>query len=386
MVKINTPVTVLPNTPDFKARNQGMSQAGGRTDSDSTRALSNLQTRILEALAKHTPGMNAAGFKQLKAEDYTPDKVADRITQFVEMGLANARARGASEEQLQSMYDSAMKGVERGFREAREILDGLNLLNGRIAEQVDETQRLTFEGLAALAPNGQGQSLSSLTNLSVMQRYSRAESLELTLTTREGDKVTIQFQSATDIQARGGMRGDGNQSMQWLDVSRAEQSGYRFSVQGDLNAQELEAIENLVRDVSNLANEFFNGDVQKAFEMVPDLRFDGSQLASMDLSMTRVEQYSAAARYQQTQQIEEGERARPGLRLGQLMREMQEQFNRSVLAFLDRPQEEAGRIMSALVQQDVRFLEAGESQQARFRENLDRLLGALPRQEVDGDV
>nr|WP_240545040.1 DUF5610 domain-containing protein [Ectothiorhodospira shaposhnikovii] len=330
--------------------------------------------------------MNAAGFKQLKAEDYTPDKVADRITQFVEMGLANARARGASEEQLQSMYDSAMKGVERGFREAREILDGLNLLNGRIAEQVDETQRLTFEGLAALAPNGQGQSLSSLTNLSVMQRYSRAESLELTLTTREGDKVTIQFQSATDIQARGGMRGDGNQSMQWLDVSRAEQSGYRFSVQGDLNAQELEAIENLVRDVSNLANEFFNGDVQKAFEMVPDLRFDGSQLASMDLSMTRVEQYSAAARYQQTQQIEEGERARPGLRLGQLMREMQEQFNRSVLAFLDRPQEEAGRIMSALVQQDVRFLEAGESQQARFRENLDRLLGALPRQEVDGDV
>ncbi|MCG5511206.1 DUF5610 domain-containing protein [Ectothiorhodospira lacustris] len=386
MVKINTPVTVLPSTPDFKTRNQGMSQAGGRTDNDSTRALSNLQNRILEALAKHTPGLNAAGFKQLKAEDYTPEKVSDRITQFVEMGLANARARGASEEQLQSMYDSAMKGVERGFKEAREILEGLNLLNGRIAEQVDETERLTLEGLTALAPNGQGQSLSSLTNLSVMQRYSRAESLELTLTTREGDKVTVQFQSATDIQARGGMSRDGDQSMQWLDVSRAKQSGYRFSVQGDLNAQELEAIENLVRDVSGLANEFFNGDVQKAFEMVPDLRFDSSQLASMDLSMTRVEQYSATARYQQTQQIEEGERARPGLRLGQLMREMQEQFNRSVLAFLDRPQEEAGRIMSALVQQDVRFLEAGESQQARFRENLERLLGALPRQEVDGDV
>ena len=191
--------------------------------------------------------------------------------------------------------------------------------------------------------------------------------------------MTIQIQSATDIQARGGMRGDGNQSMQWLDVSRAEQSGYRFSVQGNLNAQELEAIENLVRDVSNLANEFFNGDVQKAFDMIPDLRFDSSQLASMDLRMTRVEQYSAAARYQQTQQIEDGEQSRPGLRLGQLMREMQEQFNRSVLAFLERPQEEAGRLMSALVQQDARFLEASQTQQARYRENLERLLEALPQ-------
>ncbi|SEP78314.1 hypothetical protein SAMN05421693_1062 [Ectothiorhodospira magna] len=376
MVHINAPVTVLSNTPDFKTRNQGHSQAGDRTDN--TRALSSLQQRVLEALAKHTPGLDVAGFKQLKAEDYTPEKVADRITQFVEMGLANARARGASEAQLQSMHNSAIKGAERGFREARDILEGLNLLNGHIAEQVDETERLTFKGLAALAPNGQGQ-LSSMSHLSVMQRYSRAESLEMTLTTREGDKVTIQFQSATDIQARGGMHSDGNQSMQWLDVSRAEQSGYRFSVQGNLNAQELEAIENLVRDVSNLANEFFNGDVQKAFDMIPDLRFDSSQLASMDLRMTRVEQYSAAARYQQTQQIEDGEQSRPGLRLGQLMREMQEQFNRSVLAFLERPQEEAGRLMSALVQQDARFLEASQTQQARYRENLERLLEALPQ-------
>ncbi|MCG5493878.1 DUF5610 domain-containing protein [Ectothiorhodospira variabilis] len=373
----NSSFPVSLKTPDFRPGARGAGQGLAAGDNGSARSLNALQNKILENLARQIPGQSASSMKRLDANDFTPEKVAERIAGFVELGLANARARGASEEQLENLRQQATRGVEQGFKEAREILGGLNLLDGKIKADVDETERLTFDALENLKRAPQDRDLAGVTRLSMMERYQRAESLELNITTQSGAQVSIQFQSAQDTRVQAEARMEGGESRGWLDVSRSEQSGYRFSVQGDLNPDELQAIENLVRDVGQLADEFFNGDVQRAFEMLPDLRFDTSQLQSMDLNMTRTETYKMAQSYEQTRQMESPEQSMPGRRIGQLMEAMQERFNQPSLQFLANPMDDGGLIMKTLVEQDTRFKEAATEQQERFQENMARLLDAV---------
>ena len=348
---------------------------------DSATALSNLQGKALERLAREIPGMDAQGLQKLDPADYTPEKIADRIGGFVAAGLESARARGKSEEEIQALYDSAVKGVQKGFAEAKDILSNLKVLNGDIAEQVKATETSTFDRLAELSPSKQKPpttgtaGTAGTASLGIAQRYRQAEAFDLTLKTREGDEVKISFSHASDVQGSFAAISDaeGNGAA-ILDLSRSEASGYRFSVQGDLSADEIDAIQSLVQDVGDLANEFFNGDVQKAFEQAPDVSFDSSQLASMRLHMSRSEQYSAVQRYQQAQQPDNPDQARSGLRLGHLARELSNAAQNPLLAFLDKANEAANQLMQGLVAQDGRFKDASEEQQSRFQDRLGQLL------------
>lgn len=332
-----------------------------------------VQNRILNQLAAKIPQMDANALKRLNPDDFTPGKVSQRITDFVETGLASARSRGASEADIQSLREAALRGVEKGFSEAREILTGLDLLNGRIAEDVDRTERLTLEALDALPRTTEPK--APATTLQVAERYQEARSLDLALTTRDGDQVRIRFRQQEEQRIQAGAMTQGEASAAWLDVSRYQATGYRFSVEGELDEGERQAIQALVQDVTGLAGEFFNGDIQAAFAQVDDLRFDGGELAEMRLDMTRTEQYSLASRYEQTRQLETPQA--PGQRLGQYLETLAERFDRPELQFLEQARASAGRLLQALSEQDARFRESAAERQMDLRERMERLLQAL---------
>ncbi|WP_417581293.1 DUF5610 domain-containing protein [Nitrincola sp.] len=346
--------------------------------SDSGPVLNQLQSKILESLLQHVPGMNLDGLKKLDANNFTPEKVSERISNFVAQGMEMARARGDSEEKVQAMYDRAMKGVEKGFKEAKEILAGLDVLQGKVANDVARTEELTFEKLRALSP--EQSTAMDLVSMSVAQRFERADSFELNITTREGDQVKIRFDRSDTFQSgvAAAVDGEGNSAMVF-DVSRTQSSGFSFTVEGDLNADEIDSIQNLIRDVSQLADEFFHGDVQKAFEQVGGLSLDASQLSAFDLSMTRTEVRSVASQYQQTQQLSDAEdQPTSGRRLEQLMQQLKEQINSPLLDFVQQQQDFAKSLMQALVEQDTRFKQADAEQQGRYRDNLGSLLQTQP--------
>ncbi len=378
---INTHLSNLSNSFTLKSFSHGGSQRP-ETATQPSDALSKLQNKALESLAREIPGMESADLKSLSASEYTPEKIADRIGKFVALGLENARARGKSEDQIQALYDSAVKGVEQGFREVKEILTNLDVLNGGIAVQVEATEKATFDTLAGLSPSRRNETQGAVMtkSLAVAERYQRADDFSLTVKTRDGDLVKVNFSRELDAQGTlaMGQDGAGNRAAV-MGLSRSDQSGYQFSVEGDLSTDEIDAIQNLVRDVGQVANDFFSGDVQKAFEQVSEVAFDGSQLASMNLHMSRTEQYSAAQRYQQTQQVDSPEQSRPGLRLGHLMHDFGDSFQKPALDFLDQVDSMASGIMQGLVEQDSRFKDATSEQQDSYRRHLDRLLGAVSR-------
>lgn len=394
-MSIQSPFSLVSNSSNSltlksytSAGTSGPAGAGSPSLREPAGALSSLQEKALGAIAREIPGMDVSGLKKLDPNEYTPEKVADRITSFVAMGLENARARGKSEEEIQALYESAVKGAEQGFKEAKDILSNLKVLEGNVAEQVGATEKLTFEGLAKLSPNqakteAQAPAAATATSgLAVAERYQNAEDFSLKLKTRDGDEVEISF--SRNFEAQGSFAvsqdGEGN-SAAVMDISQSESTGYQFSVKGDLSEDELKAIQTLVQDVGHLAKNFFGGDVQKAFEQAPDVRFDASQLASMNLTMSRSESYSAARIYEGTQKLAPPEQENAGRRLGHMMRELRESAERPEIGFLSQPDQAAGQILQGLVEQDGRFKDADADQQARYQEYVQRLLSSLePKQ------
>ncbi|MBK5965242.1 hypothetical protein CCR95_14375 [Thiocystis minor] len=384
MINIHSYSASQANFRSLTTASQSAGQ-GLKTLNESAKALSSLQDGALNALAREIPGMEATEFSNLDASEYTPDKIANRIGQFVALGLDNARAQGKSEEEVQSLYDSAMKGVEQGFKEAKEILKNLDLLGGGIGEQVKATEDATFAALEKLSPAGQSQDVAGTATLGMAsaQRYQRAEDFNLSLQTKDGDTVKISFSRDFAAQQSNAtvMDEQGNQ-VSLMDVSQSENSGYQFKVEGNLSVEEIDAIQALVSDIGKVANDFFRGDVEKAFSQVSNVAFDDSQLASMNLRMSRTEQYSAVQQYQQTQQLENPEQAQSGRRLGHLMREMRDSFQNPALEFLSQAREAASQIMRGLVEQDSRFQDASPERQSKYQNDMERLLSAVTEPSV----
>ena len=82
----------------------------------------------------------AESFRELDGRSFTPEKVAERITGFVEQGLARARRDGKSELEVEELRQQALAGINQGFKEARGILKDMNLLSDEMAATIDRTQ------------------------------------------------------------------------------------------------------------------------------------------------------------------------------------------------------------------------------------------------------
>ncbi len=359
-----------PSTQVFSSRPQSEMATNNRNT-----ASQNPSQVLLGKLAEQIPGMTAEKLSGLDAENFTPDKVAGRISDFVAKGLDAARARGASDERLNQMYEAAVKGVEKGFKEARDILDNLNVLNGSIAEQVDETEKLTFDALAEIAPGSREATAQAV--MGAAERYRNAEDMSLTVKTQDGDEVTINFSRNQSYDATYGAGADseGN-AVAWMDVSRSESSQYQFSVQGELDEGEIDALQQMIRDISGVADEFFNGDVQKAFDQSADISFDASELQSMELNMSYSRSWTQASTYEQVGNLEQPV-DKPGLRLGQLMKDLAESAGAPSLGFLQSPAQAGRDLMNGLVEQDSRFTDALKELQDSYRDNLKQLLDTV---------
>jgi hypothetical protein len=78
-------------------------------------------------------------------DEFTPENTAERITSFA-LSFYSAYQRQhpeMQEEESVNSFISLMTGaVERGINEARDILDGLGVLEGEIGENIDKTLEL----------------------------------------------------------------------------------------------------------------------------------------------------------------------------------------------------------------------------------------------------
>jgi hypothetical protein len=211
-----------------------------------------------------------------------------------------------------------------------------------------------------------------------MQRYQAAyeysETMSLQIETREGDKVTLDFrqlfaqyqefnrQAVTEEGPKGVRQFESREMMEMT----AFEERFAFSVEGDLNEDELRAIYEVFEQVDELAKNFYNGDIEKAFQQAIDLKVDFGQLKSMDLDMTRSEtravsyQQGALAQYRDVQKGDESAE-KYGVEMGDLppylqawqsaIEKLDEQFANAQTMFDDMM---AGSLAQRFPEQDSR--------------------------------
>ncbi|EMR13877.1 hypothetical protein MPL1_03078 [Methylophaga lonarensis MPL] len=126
-----------------------ISVSNSRGDSSMSLLLKTAIEGINDAL-KDDFGDNAIQNAYEQGIDVSPEATADRI---VQMSTAFFDAYYASrqdmplEEALQSFVEVIGRGIDQGFKEARDILSGLQVLQGEIASNIDKTYDLVQQGL-----------------------------------------------------------------------------------------------------------------------------------------------------------------------------------------------------------------------------------------------
>ncbi|MDN3649385.1 DUF5610 domain-containing protein [Reinekea marina] len=232
-----------------------------------------------------------------KAINFDVDALVDQIWGFAQQRISDAKANGASEDQIESMFEAAEQGVKQGFGEAKEILDELGQLDEPLTMKIDSAfgqimDRLDEQDLSVpsnrsepiQAPIQRSSASSNVDRQINMYQYER-QTFSLNLTTNEGDKIMIRSvaESSSTLEDK---RFGRESSTVW---GSQQSSGFQLMIKGDLNEQEAADLDALLAQVNEVANEFYEGDYQKAFDMATELNIDGSSMRSMDLNMKEVE-------------------------------------------------------------------------------------------------
>jgi len=90
--------------------------------------------------------------------DVSPQATAERIVQMSTAffdAYYSTRQNMPLDEALESFVNVIASGIDQGFKEARDILSGLQVLEGDIASNIDKTYDLVQQGLQAFLQNHQ---------------------------------------------------------------------------------------------------------------------------------------------------------------------------------------------------------------------------------------
>jgi hypothetical protein len=97
------------------------------------------------------PELGDNAIQTASSQDNSPEATAGRIVDFITNMFGLYKQNNPDKEDGTSVDDYmslVMKGVDQGFKEARGILDGLKVLNGDIAGNIDKTYDLIQKSLA----------------------------------------------------------------------------------------------------------------------------------------------------------------------------------------------------------------------------------------------
>lgn len=199
-----------------------------------------------------------------------------------------------------AMMDRLLQGTGQNKEKSNEVTPGASGLAGARQPMSQVPQDSTQINAAMIRQSEQA--------------YGYSQTMNLQLTTQEGDKVSVDFrqlyaqyqsykEAAAGQQEPSGVRYF--ESREAMEVTAFEER-FAFSVEGDLNEDELKAVFDVFEKVDKLANQFYDGNIENALQEAMKLELDFGQLQGMQLNMTQTQvmmsrqQQAAAAEYDQT--------------------------------------------------------------------------------------
>lgn len=373
-------------------------------------ALQIVNRTLTQAYEKISSRGQAASAEYETFEPLTAEKVANNILGFIERRLQMDVADGASQEELQARLEAGLAGFKKGFAEASEKLEALSLLSPEIKADIGQTYDLVLEGVDELrakfiqsaveeAPAKSSNSAPEIvktaspktsepTKLDVPAfipatssylgygnyEYGRAREFSFELRTKEGDIVTIKASSSEGLAVEAGRASRGNQSVSAMNASYSSSESFSLSIEGELNEDELAAINDLLGRVNDLAGQFFEGNLDTAFEQAMNLGYDAEQIGSFSLNLAQAEIQQVTQAYQAFEPDNNaGGVDRPALLADQLL--PLGNFIKNLLDSLDRASifDEPASLLSGMAEKITGETEIDQLQGKRFRDFIEEM-------------
>lgn len=276
------------------------------------------------------------------------EAVAKNVMAFVNSSLNAAKSRGATTSELEEMLGQARQGANNGIDEAIEELSESDVLDDELAEGIEKARDLINAGIDEtqksllgenLAPSTDSPSITSRAVEYNSESYtSQSNSSDLSITTADGDIVTISFSALQENQASENFSYNADQNSSAMsyqsNTSSYSEMNFSFSVQGDLDKEELQAIESLIKDISKIEKDFFAGNIDEAFNKALELGYDEEQLSSFNLELRQTQTnyvsqaYSEVANYNVDDNEELNTVVRPVLDFIGEFKELQDNANK----------------------------------------------------------
>ncbi len=281
---------------------------GGAVSSDAhgipaSKGLAHVRSQVDRQLGIPGADGNASG-------PYSGSDVAGHVLDFVSRRLQQAAANGQGTDQLRTLLHEARSGVAQGFQQAREALKSTGRLSDALGSAIQDTLAQINKGLDALSrqylgdpsaaaspPQSSPVDIGQVSGVGqgASVAYDSKEALKLSVRTAEGDRVSISLSERQYLGASASVQAGASGVQAQYTQSSLFSGRYQVTVQGSLSPGEQKAISDLIGRVQTVANRFFDGDVQGAFQQASQLGLDGGQLAQFSLSLSSVQSVRAAA-------------------------------------------------------------------------------------------
>ena len=232
---------------------------------------------------------------EIKPFEFDFEAVAKNVMDFVSGIIIGAQASGASDDKLNELLSQARSGIDQGFSQARDELKGFDIYTKELEQGIDKSYQLIQDSMTDLEQQLFSPQASSI-NVSEQQLdLFEDEQASIAITTKDGDEININFSRFTSLSQRQSIV-DGENSK---NIEFNQYQSFSFQVEGTLDKEELKAVSNLIKDITKLADKFFNGDVEKAWQQAQELGFDDQQIAQFSFDFKEVKQISVIEHYSQ---------------------------------------------------------------------------------------
>ncbi len=352
--------------------------------------------------------------------------IAKNVLSFVRQELREARNAGASEQQLQAIINQASEGIEKGFNEAKDILQarfesnprlerqierafnriqrGLQRLDNRFAPNVDEvvaqqtsrpdsasTKQLNTNPIVGNNADEKTSSPVPATNTPSTQiefiktrNVERTRSFQLSIQTQEGDTVNFNIEKSftKQVQKQATLNDEGISVNIDKQIQRNKQVTYQVS--GDINAQEQAAIDTLVNKIDRLADKFYRGDFAAAFQKASRIGIDAEQLANFSLNLQSIRTVQVAKTYQEVQGIPASQQTpSPVESLGEFVANVAEVANdQAVTEVVADPVPVATELFKQIAIRDERYAQLVFEQSSEVAEQVIEGIADLAEQQA----
>ncbi|MER2490373.1 DUF5610 domain-containing protein [Catenovulum sediminis] len=230
------------------------------------------------------------------------EEVAKNVLSFVEGVVLGAAESGADKESLNELIEQAREGVSKGVAAAKKQLGITEETDDPLSQGIKKAHDLIKEGIDGLFEriNNPEKHMSGQTvDIGIENQITAKDTGKLQITTKDGDTVFIDFSSirAQQETARMTAQQEGEQNSSQFVYNKLDFNEERlaYTVEGELDEEELQAIGQFVQSVSSVAESFYGGDVEAAYQQALKLGFDDSEISSYAVQLTRERSHTQTA-------------------------------------------------------------------------------------------